>query len=206
MSKVVTVGCLKGGPGKTTLSLILGESLARRYPDRPPPKLIDLDTQGSLTKIIDRTPGLRITSTLLGGSRIGQLPKKIIAESRGQWLTIMDTPPLPVETLDIAIGVSDFLVAVAEDGIDPIKQGIETMDLSPDTPSAMVINRVQQSTTSAIDAHKAVSASGRSVFDHIVYQWAEIKRIDGSGWPTSPKVLEVIENLTNDFCKEAGIQ
>lgn len=200
---IITVAAIKGGVGKTTLSMALAETFSRALPEgEPAALLLDMDPQGSATGFKERTDGLKTRVKKLTGRSAGQLSRLIRDETAGEKLVVIDTPPGHIDIADAAIGESDFVLIPTEPYLDPLTQAVETMAMTDGVPSAIVLNLVNQSANDAEAARKVLASGETRVLKIAVPNWVSIARIDGSSWPPEPKIETLFKTLAEDLMAE----
>ncbi len=200
---ILTVAAVKGGVGKTTLSMVLAETMSRARPESPC-LLLDLDPQGSATKIAARTDGLLTMVKPLIGKTAGALPRMIRNETAGHDLVIIDTPPGDLSIADAAIGEADFVLVPTEPKTDPMTQALETIDMTDGVaPAAVVLNRVKRGANDGVVAREVLIENKTPVLDIELPDWVAIARIDGATWTTDLRTLSLFDQLTSEVLEAA---
>lgn len=188
---IITVAAIKGGVGKTTLSMALAETMSRARPERPV-LLLDLDPQGSATGFASRTEGLLTRVQPIVGHTSGRLPRLIREAAAGEDLVVIDTPPGHPDVTDAAMGEADLILVPTEPALDPLTQAVETVAMAQGLAStAVVLNQVKMGANDAEAARRVLERSGARVLKVEIPNWVAISRIDGSSWPTDQRVLTV---------------
>ena len=202
VAMILTVAAIKGGVGKTTLSMGLAETLSRALPDGDTALLLDMDPQGSATGFKERTDGLVTRVKQLSGRSAGQLARLIRDETAGERLVVIDTPPGNLDITDAAIGESDFVLVPTEPYLDPLTQAIETLAMTDGIPAAIVLNLVNQSANDAEAARSVLAGAEKRVLRMAVPNWVSIARIDGASWPPEPKIESLFRVLAEELMYE----
>jgi chromosome partitioning protein len=134
MGKIIAVGNLKGGTGKSTIAVNLACGLAERT---GAVALIDADPQGTATAWLRDGPpqGLHLLSLPLAGAA-GNAPwtDRIVGQRRRQDLVVLDLPPQMGECFEAALRIADLLV---------IPLTLSEVDLHATAQALAVLHRVQ---------------------------------------------------------------
>jgi chromosome partitioning protein len=134
MGKIIAVGNLKGGTGKSTIAVNLACGLAERT---GAVALIDADPQGTATAWLrdGPPPGLHLLSLPLAGAA-GNAPwtDRIVGQRRRQDLVVLDLPPQMGECFEAALRIADLLV---------IPLTLSEVDLHATAQALAVLHRVQ---------------------------------------------------------------
>jgi chromosome partitioning protein len=134
MGKIIAVGNLKGGTGKSTIAVNLACGLAERTGSVA---LIDADPQGTATAWLrdGPPPGLDLLALpLAGAAGDGLWTGRIIAQRRRQDLVVLDLPPQMGECFEAALRIADLLV---------IPLTLSEVDLHATAQALAVLHRVQ---------------------------------------------------------------
>jgi chromosome partitioning protein len=109
MGKIIAVGNLKGGTGKSTIAVNLACRLAERQRSVA---LIDADPQGTAAAWLRDGPphGLHLAALPLARLEGSAWADRIGEQRRRHDLTVIDLPPQPAECFEAALGVADLLV------------------------------------------------------------------------------------------------
>lgn len=176
MHKVALV-CQKGGAGKTTVALHLAvEGRIRGYRTL----LIDIDTQASAAKILDRRDPKPDGEAGLGvldhaTEAAGRLDQAIkLAEAEHYDLVIIDTAPQADRAGAQAARVADLVVAPIQPSIvdlDAVDATIDVCKLAG-TPMLFVLNRVPPQGQEVAAAEEAIRSRGIPV---AAVRWGERK-------------------------------
>lgn len=201
---IITFAATKGGVGKTTLSMIVAETMSRARPSEPV-LLLDLDPQGSATAYADRTSDLLTEVRPIVARSAGVLPRQIREAVRGRDLVVIDTPPGQLDVIDAALSESDLVVIPAQAFIDPVMRAVETVAMAKGlAPAVVVLNQVRAGAQDAGAARNVLEAQGVRVLDVVVPEWVAIGRIDGSGWPTDQRLLTLFAVVVEQVLKEVA--
>ena len=134
MGKIIAVGNLKGGTGKSTIAVNLACGLAERTGSVA---LIDADPQGTATAWLRDGPpqGLDLLALpLAGAAGDGLWTGRIIAQRRRQDLVVLDLPPQMGECFEAALRVADLLI---------VPLTLSEVDLHATAQALAVLHRVQ---------------------------------------------------------------
>lgn len=201
---IITVAAIKGGVGKTTLAMVLAETMSRARPEHPV-LLLDMDPQGSATGFASRTEGLLTNVRQLTGRSAGQLSRLIREETAGEDLVVIDTPPGNIDIADAAIGEASLVIVPTEPYLDPMTQAIETIEMANGVaPAAVLLNLVNPSANDSAAARRVLAGAGTRILDIEVPNWVAIARIDGSRWPTDQKLLTLFSVLAEKVLEEVA--
>ena len=134
MGKIIAVGNLKGGTGKSTIAVNLACGLAERT---GAVALIDADPQGTATAWLrdGPPPGLHLLSLPLAEAA-GRAPwsDRIIGQRRRQDLVVIDLPPQMGQCFEAALRIADLLV---------VPLTLSEVDLHATAQALAVLHRVQ---------------------------------------------------------------
>jgi chromosome partitioning protein len=134
MGKIIAVGNLKGGTGKSTIAVNLACGLAERT---GAVALIDADPQGTATAWLRDGPpqGLHLLSLpLADAAGRAMWSDRIIGQRRRQDLVVIDLPPQMGQCFEAALRIADLLV---------IPLTLSEVDLHATAQALAVLHRVQ---------------------------------------------------------------
>jgi chromosome partitioning protein len=157
MGKVIAVVGLKGGSGKTTVTVGLASAM-------PGSLVIDMDLQASASKWAQASGGK--INVVGPGADLQALIQP--ARDAGGWVFI-DTPPGHPETTAAALRTADeALIPIGPSPLD-VAQVTETLRLiasvRPELPVCVVLNRVRAGTLIGEAARSALAEDGVPVAD-----------------------------------------
>ena len=109
MGKIIAVGNLKGGTGKSTIAVNLACGLAER---QRTVALIDADPQGTATAWLRDGPpqGLHLLALPRAAAGDAMWTDRVVAQRRRQDLVVIDLPPQMGECFEAALRIADLLV------------------------------------------------------------------------------------------------
>ena len=109
MGKIIAVGNLKGGTGKSTIAVNLACRLAEQQRSVA---LVDADPQGTASAWLREGPpyGLGLVTLPLARVERNAWADQISERRRRHDQTVIDLPPQPAECFEAALGVADLLV------------------------------------------------------------------------------------------------
>jgi len=202
---IITIAAIKGGVGKTTISMIIAEMFAR---SKKSVVLLDLDKQGSAVEFAAKTKGTMTEVSPLDPKKIGvgKLPRRIREITNDYDVVIIDTPPGEIDVADVAIGESDFVLIPTLCETEPMRQAVNTFKDFEASSSALMLNMVDRTSRDYKDARGLLETHKLPLFKTEIPNWVSIKRIHGSDWnvdEATQKVfleffIEVVDN-----CKKA---
>jgi chromosome partitioning protein len=134
MGKIIAVGNLKGGTGKSTIAVNLACGLAER---ERAVALIDADPQGTATAWLrdGPPPGLDLLSLSLRDTAGDALwTDRIIGQRRRQDLVVIDLPPQMGDCFEAALRIADLLI---------VPLTLSEVDLHATAQALAVLHRVQ---------------------------------------------------------------
>jgi chromosome partitioning protein len=134
MGKIIAVGNLKGGTGKSTIAVNLACGLAERERSVA---LIDADPQGTATAWLRDGPphGLDLLSLPLRDAASDAMwTDRIIGQRRRQDLVVIDLPPQMGECFEAALRIADLLI---------VPLTLSEVDLHATAQALAVLHRVQ---------------------------------------------------------------
>jgi chromosome partitioning protein len=156
----ITVANLKGGPGKTTTSLLLAEAAAE---EGARVLLVDADPQASLAEwaSIAEEVGEPLRSTVVQ-LPTAQLGRRVSASARSYDIVVIDTPPGNEEIVRAAVRAADLVVVPSQTALLDLRRIGPTLDLaeSMSTPAVVLLNKVRFGTTSLATADETIEEAG----------------------------------------------
>jgi chromosome partitioning protein len=169
MMFTVALCCSKGGAGKTTMAVHLAvEGDRRGYKTL----LIDIDTQASAAKIMDRRGDAPPDVTT---EAAGRLEKAIrVANAEGYELVVVDTAPQADRAAAQAARIADLVVAPVQPSIVDLDAVDATVDICKLTgvPILFVLNRVPPQGQEVAGTEEAIRKRGMPVAE---VRWGERK-------------------------------
>lgn len=173
--KIITVACAKGGATKTTTSMLIAGSLARRGEKVV---VLDTDNTGGATKWADYVED--------GGGSLGfsvvptprpRVNRERISRLYEGWV-IIDTPPSDTATIQAAINAADVTIVPTQPATADLTLAGETYDSSPN--AVVLLVRVKPRTTLARDAIAELDGARVNRFETVVTEREGIKRLYGT--------------------------
>lgn len=166
---VVALVCQKGGAGKTTMAIHLAVEGHRRGLKT---LLIDVDTQASAAKIMDRRGDDPPEVTTEAAGRLDRAIKA--AEVQGYDLVIVDTAPQADRAAAQAAQVADIVVAPVQPSIVDLDAVDATVDVCKlaNVPVLFVLNRVPAQGSEVAGTQDAITKRGMQVS---ATRWGERK-------------------------------
>jgi chromosome partitioning protein len=166
---VIALVCQKGGAGKTTMAIHLAvEGDRRGYRTL----LVDIDTQASAAKIMDRRGD---TPPDVATEAAGRLEKAIeAARAEGYELVVVDTAPQADRAAAQAARVADLVVAPVQPSIVDLDAVDATIDICKlaGVPVVFVLNRVPPQGQEIAGTEEAIRKRGMQV---LPVRWGERK-------------------------------
>ena len=165
----VALVCQKGGAGKTTMAIHLAvEGHRRGYRTL----LIDIDTQASAAKIMDRRGDDPPDVATEAAARLDRAIKA--AEVEGYDLVVVDTAPQADRAAAQAAKIADIVLAPVQPSIVDLDAVDATVDVCKlaGVPVLFVLNRVPSQGQEVIGTANAIQKRGVSVSD---VRWGERK-------------------------------
>ena len=166
---VVALVCQKGGAGKTTMAIHLAVEGHRRGLRT---LLIDIDTQASAAKIMDRRGD---NPPDVATEAAGRLERAIkAAEAETYDLVVVDTAPQADRAASQAAQVADIVVAPVQPSIVDLDAVDATVDVCKlaGVPVLFVLNRVPTQGQEVVGTEGAIRKRGMTV---AVVRWGERK-------------------------------
>jgi chromosome partitioning protein len=224
MGKLIAVGNLKGGTGKSTIAVNL--ACALRDADRTV-ALVDADPQGSATdwQSGGKLPVL-VESLPLGSQRDAQhWVARVLALKAGADYVVVDLPPQVGSGIASALLLADvLLVPVSPSGVDLRATG-RALDLlrraravrNSSKPAAMLVpSRVDRRTVIGQRAHATLARFGLQVGPEIRQRSAHVRAFAAGTWvgasaPGSPAHREIrvlkdrVEELLDDAARRVSL-
>jgi chromosome partitioning protein len=220
MGRLIAVGNLKGGTGKTTIAVNL--ACALRAGGRTV-ALVDADPQGSATdwQAGGKLPVL-VESLPLGGEREARRwVARVLALKAGADCVVVDLPPQVGSGIASALLLADvLLVPVSPSGVDLRATG-RVLELlrraralrGGDRPAAMVVpSRIDRRTVIGQRAHGTLARFGLQVGPEIRQRSAHVRAFAAGTWvgacaPGSPahREIRVLKDRVEELL-EAGAQ
>jgi chromosome partitioning protein len=161
--------CSKGGAGKTTMAIHLAVEGHRRGLKT---LLIDIDTQASAAKIMDRRGD---DPPDVATEAAGRLEKAIkAAEAQGYDLVVVDTAPQADRAASQAARIADLVVAPVQPSIVDLDAVDATVDICKlaNVPILFVLNRVPTQGQEIAGTEAAIRKRGMTVS---AVRWGERK-------------------------------
>lgn len=191
----ISIAGTKGGIGKTTTAVALGQLFAQQVGETV---IADLDLQASATawSLEAKESGkpfdsdVRQLSPALSAAR---LPRSTISEIEHADVAIIDTPPGVIERIDAAIEVTAALggltiVTTSPSALD-LPRAASTIELIDDrTPVVVLLTRVRARTVSAREARQELVDYGAHVLENEI---PLLEAIAGAG-KTAPQPNSVL--------------
>ncbi len=177
---LITIAGLKGGVGKTTLSVALAEALAERDGAS---LLVDTDPQGSAMRwsdsAVETGTGLRSTVLSLPTPDLGRRIDRI-TESYPS--TVIDTPPGHRRIVAAAVAVADLVVVPCQPAMADLDRLWPTLALVEEAlrPAVVVLNRIRSGTLSLGATLEALNEAKVDVAESLVLQREAISATFGS--------------------------
>lgn len=141
---------LKGGTGKTTSSILIGEGLRRRGKTV---SIIDLDPQGSATEWADAASD---ENTPLGFDVIPGNARSIRRLPAADFI-IIDCPPGNAQLIDAAIAAADRVIIPVSPSSIEVDRMWDALELSGDTPATVLLTQAVLSTRSLAALEEALA-------------------------------------------------
>lgn len=159
----ITVAGLKGGTGKTTVSVLLAEVLAERAGDAGRVVLVDTDPQGSAMRWADLAaeegPGLRCLAVSLPTADLG---RRLPAVTGGAASLVLDTPPGSLPIASAAVRAADVVIVPARPSLADLDRVAAAVTLAEEwgRPALAVLTNTRAGTRSAGVARAALNDAG----------------------------------------------
>lgn len=166
---IVALVCQKGGAGKTTMAIHLAVEGHRRGLRT---LLIDIDTQASAAKIMDRRGD---DPPDVATEAAGRLERAVgVAETQGYDLVVVDTAPQADRAAAQAAHVADIVVAPVQPSIVDLDAVDATVDVCKlaGVPVLFVLNRVPSQGSEVAGTQAAIVKRGMRVS---TVRWGERK-------------------------------
>lgn len=186
--KTILIACQKGGVGKSTLTLNLALNLRKNCRVA----ILDMDLQGSLTRLAGTVNDLHITTN-----------KSILERDEEYDLIFIDTPPYLSNELDGLIRRADLIIVPTKAGVLDLLAIEGTIDLISDArkePNTLIVlNMVKPNTTLTKDIQVRVEAYGITVAETQVSDLVSFTRsvvVQGLG---NNKAQRQLDSLTKEM-------
>ena len=185
----------KGGVGKTTSAVYVGEYLAQTSSV----EIVDTDPQASATDWADRAAeiGEPLRSTL----RVANVRSLARPASDQCDYIVLDTPPGNAAMIDAAIDAADLIVVPTRPSSIDVARVWETLRTTAAKPTAVLLVSVVLNTRSLADARAALEGEGIAVFDTVIPQREAIK----SAFGHRPDRFYGYDDVVSELRTEMGI-
>lgn len=202
---IITVAAVKGGVGKTTLAVVLAETLSRALPEGESALLLDLDPQGSAESYVEDTDDLQTRFEAVKFRTAGQVPRLIRDLAAGEQIVVIDTPPGFLDVADAAIGESDFVLVPSQPEKDPLAQAVETLRMADGVaPAWIVLNMVNSSSNDAPVARRLLQNAEYNLLEVELPRWVSIARINGGRWTSDDRTLELFKSFAESVLEKVA--
>jgi chromosome partitioning protein len=204
MPFVITVALLKGGVGKTTTAVALGEAAALSVPT----VIVDADPMGSAVRwsqLADES-GRSLRAQVVG-MPVTDLPRRIHGAGRDAGVVVVDAPPPGPGAEKIA----DSAFTVANVVVMPVGPQLADLDRVPETfriarkhgkPARAVLTQVRAGLGDRAAAVAALEAWGVPVYETELPLAVSVQRAYGQA-VTGGVLLRFGINLMTEILKEA---
>lgn len=167
MAHVIAVACLKGGTGKTTVSLNIGACLhaaGRKV------LLVDADSQGSLRKWAARAEARGFDAPPVVGLDGARLRKDLERVAAGFDVAIIDSPPQLGSETRSAMLAADVVVIPCAPGATDMWALADTLSvledaqgLRPELEARLLLNRADRTTLASVARNAIDKASVKAL-------------------------------------------
>ena len=174
---VIAVVNVKGGVGKTTVSVHLAAAL---HEMGVPVALWDADPQGSATQWLDAAAAdasvpIAYSPVSLDALRAWPAPADVL---------VIDTPPVLLDEQQAVLARAEFVIVPTQQGGADLTQALRTAAAleAAEVPHAVLVNRAARPTISHREASTEIDAAEAAVLETSIPQRESIRRA-WNHWP-----------------------
>lgn len=197
---IYAVSAVKGGVGKSTTALYLGEALSC---EGHKALVVDADPQGTILEweATADASGAPLTVTVEGLPSAVLLRRKLPSLAVAYDTVIIDCPNRDISIIEGAIGASDFVIVPCQPGIEELRRARATLRLAEQASKGarLLITLVDARTTLARDFVEVIDNDTLPRFTTLIRRRAEIAETVGV---TRPENLHDYAQLAAELMKE----
>ncbi len=197
---LVVVAALKGGTGKTCLSVALSEVGAARCGSA---LLVDADSQASGARWHELAAGA-LRADVLAVPTVDLARQLATAGADRYPLVVIDTPPAHVEIVRVALALADVMACPLRPSIADVDRGWSTLALATDAdvPALAVLVMTRAGTIAPAAAREALRAGRVKVAKTTVPQREAFAR--NFGEPVTGELLDIGSRLLSELTRLAA--